>query len=184
MEAIILAGGSSSRMGRDKALLFDSVQRLQLMLMPLVDRVTVLCGVEERTSLFKGHVMPDPKPNMGLHQLIEWYRSICEDDVMLLPCDAYLLTESGVDLLLQSREQGGVIWQHNRMQSVFATIPQRWSAPVNTTSLTEYLASMPRIHVHDHDSNYFHFNSTEEIELHVQKIMLLQEKFHHSQSHR
>ena len=123
MEAIILAGGSSSRMGRDKALLFDSVQRLQLLLMPLVDRVTVLCGVEKRTSLFKGHVMPDPKPNMGLHQLIEWYRSICENDLMLLPCDAYLLTESGVDLLLQSREQGGVIWQHNRMQSGFGTIP-------------------------------------------------------------
>ena len=110
--------------------------------------------------------------------------SKCENDLMLLPCDAYLLTESGVDLLLQRREQGGVIWQHNRMQSVFATIPQRWSAPVNTTSLTEYLASMPRIHVHDHDSNFFHFNSTEEIELHVQKIRLLQEKFHHSQSHR
>ncbi len=68
VEAFILAGGASSRMGRDKALLeiggVPLLARTARLLEPLVAGVTVI-GPPERYTASGLHVVPDDWPGLG-----------------------------------------------------------------------------------------------------------------------
>ena len=60
--ALILAGGKSTRMGQDKALMAGGVERLMAAAQSSgVDQIITLCGSIERVALFKGKVWPIPR---------------------------------------------------------------------------------------------------------------------------
>ena len=86
---IILAGGRSSRMGEDKSLINSNVARLSNeMKKSGCTRVIVMCGTEERSSLFEEECIPDSAKTLAeslLHLLSE-----IKGRVQLAPCDAYL----------------------------------------------------------------------------------------------
>ena len=67
---LILAGGQSTRMGEDKTLLFDSVNKLAAMLKSHGCSVIVACGVEERTSLFHSECWLDPDDSTSLGEVV------------------------------------------------------------------------------------------------------------------
>ena len=105
--ALILAGGKSRRMGGDKALMFGSVARLQQLVREIgLSRCVVLCGDASRQALFTGEVMIDPPETNGLHQLLPRIRDEIGGCLLLLPCDAFLISKDALVALLSHRETG------------------------------------------------------------------------------
>ncbi len=86
---IILAGGKSSRMGRDKSLINSNVTRLANELrIAGCERVVVMCGSAERMALFDEECVIDSQETLAesLFDLISELNGI----IQLAPCDAYL----------------------------------------------------------------------------------------------
>ena len=64
--AVILAGGTSRRMGEDKAMMLGGVERLQACLdRTTVERTVVLCGSPDRRPLFQGGFGPTRPSEKG-----------------------------------------------------------------------------------------------------------------------
>ena len=69
--ALILAGGSSVRMGRDKAFLEGGVERITNELKKdNCKRIIVLCGTESRVELFSEECWPDPSSDMSVADIL------------------------------------------------------------------------------------------------------------------
>ncbi|MGB1436792.1 MAG: hypothetical protein ACPG7Q_01405, partial [Candidatus Poseidoniaceae archaeon] len=67
---LILAGGKSIRMGRDKALLYDFVNQLSQKLTSRGIRVIVACGSPNRANLFNSECWFDPADTLSLADVI------------------------------------------------------------------------------------------------------------------
>ena len=105
----ILAGGLSRRMGEDKATLYGGVTRLQRCFEAAgINTTVVMCGTAARKSLFEGEVWTDPPGANGLHEVIPWLLNRVNDDLVLMPCDAYLMSERALSHYLQRAKRGGV----------------------------------------------------------------------------
>ena len=86
---IILAGGLSSRMGEDKSLINSNVARLSNeMKKSGCTRIIVMCGTEERASLFEEECAPDSSKTLA-ESLLDLLSEI-KGRIQLAPCDAYL----------------------------------------------------------------------------------------------
>ena len=95
--ALIFAGGTSTRMGRDKAKMFGGVSRLyDECVAAKITEVITLCGSQERRSNFPGKVWTDPQECNNLIQVIQWAINRINDDIILIPCDAFNLTVNGI----------------------------------------------------------------------------------------
>ena len=69
----ILAGGKSTRMGQDKALIHDSVNTLSRKLEKKGCIVVVACGSNERANLFNSNCWPDPDGTESLADTIRLF---------------------------------------------------------------------------------------------------------------
>jgi molybdopterin-guanine dinucleotide biosynthesis protein A len=86
---IILAGGHSSRMGKDKSLINSNVARLSKEMKKAgCTRIIVMCGTEERSSLFGEECVPDSSKTLA--ESLLYLLSEIKGRVQLAPCDAYL----------------------------------------------------------------------------------------------
>lgn len=133
---IILAGGKSSRMGEDKALIYSNVKRLTSELKKAgCNRIVIMCGTEERMHLFDEECVADTADNLA--ESIVGLVSKIEGPIQLAPCDAYLAdadffnTIDGVPLddsgqrqpLLASIGSGDSLDLSKKISTVFANIP-------------------------------------------------------------
>ncbi|MEL0331643.1 MAG: NTP transferase domain-containing protein [Candidatus Poseidoniales archaeon] len=164
--AVILAGGTSRRMGEDKASMYGGVERLQACLLEAgVERSVVLCGREERKHLFEGEVLADPPHISGLHRIIAWVRERLESTVLLIPCDAFLLTSEAVSALMTSASNGGVpLDEQGRRQPLFAYLPATALLDENAENVSSMLDALPSVNLPQHASAFTNFNRPDDLE--------------------
>ena len=164
--AIILAGGASLRMEEDKASMFGGVERLQRCLQQAgLERTVVLCGKEERRGLFSGEVMVDPPGVEGLHGLISWILDAFDEGILLVPCDAFLLTVEAVQALLNNSPNGGVpLDEEQRRQPLFAHLPKGVSVHKRAQNVRELMRLLPSIDVRPFNAAFTNFNRPDDLQ--------------------
>ena len=166
---LIFAGGSSSRMGQDKSTMYGGVSRIrQECLKANISRIITLCGSEIRHSMFEGEVWPDPKECNSLMDLILWSISQIDDEVLLIPCDAFNLTVKGITELSKQQNCLPLDEQGNR-QPLLAKISDSAMLERNAISLNELFAKFPTYSNQDLASQFNNFNQNSDLKsLHSQ----------------
>ena len=160
---LIFAGGSGSRMGQDKSTMYGGVNRIrQECLKANVTRVITLCGSEIRCSNFEGEVWPDPKECNSLMDLILWSINQIDDEILLIPCDAFNLTVKGIVELLKQQNCLPHDEQGNR-QPLLAKISDASMLERNAVSLTELFAKFPTYSNQDLASQFNNFNQNSDL---------------------
>ena len=164
--AVILAGGVSRRMGQDKAEMFGGVDRLKQCLAEAgIERSVVLCGDEERASLFRGEVLADPPHLNGLHRIIPWVRSQLEASILLVPCDAFLLCPEAISAFLAAASGGGVpLDETGQRQPLFAYLPHKLVLDTSATSATSLVQGLPSVDVGPYRSAFSNFNQPSDLQ--------------------
>ena len=162
----ILAGGISRRMGRDKAMLYGGVDRLRACMESAgVTPTVVMCGTQARKQLFDGEVLVDPPGVSGLHELIPWMLKRFEDDLVLMPCDAYLMSEEALSHFLVLAQGGGVPMDMNgRRQPLFACIAKETVLPANSTSVRKLVEGLPSVDVAPYEEAFTNFNEPSDLQ--------------------
>ena len=164
--AIILAGGASQRMEEDKASMFGGVNRLQRCMQQAgLERTVVLCGKEERKGLFSGEVLVDPPGVQGLHELIFWLLDTFDEGILLVPCDAFLLTADAVQALLNNSPNGGVpLDEEQCRQPLFAHLPKGVSVHKDGQNVRELMQHLPSIDVRPFNAAFTNFNRPDDLQ--------------------
>ena len=133
---IIVAGGGSSRMGKDKSLINSNVKRLANEMRNYgCDNVIVMCGSADRSHLFDEKCISDSAETLAesLFDLI----SITDGRIQIAPCDAYL-----ADAELFSAIDGVPVDDSNVRQPLLANIDAD-SMLVRNVKLTEMFRKVP-----------------------------------------
>ena len=132
---IILAGGKSTRMGEDKALVNSNVKRLSAELKKAgCDRIVIMCGSEERVHLFEEECVLDSADSLA-ESILDVVSKI-DGVIQLTPCDAYLAdadffnTIDGVPVddtgqrqpLLANIGTGSILESSKKISEVFANV--------------------------------------------------------------
>lgn len=166
--AVLLAGGKSRRMGQDKSQMFGGIPRIRDILQEVgIQRSIVLCGSEERCSLFDGEVWPDPPQVHGLHELIQWVRLRVEASILFLPCDAFLLDADALRHFLERANQGGVPTDSSsQRQLLFAYLPRHLQLPEVVHCVEDLFAELPSIDLAEYAVAFTNFNSQDDVSAH------------------
>jgi molybdopterin-guanine dinucleotide biosynthesis protein A len=164
--AVILAGGASQRMGQEKASMYGGVNRIERCLADAgIQRCVVLCGDEGRTSMFEGEVFADPPHLRGLHQIIPWIRDELGASILLVPCDAFLLSSEAIKVFLAASPTGGVPTdEEGRRQPLFAHLPVDVELNNAATSVSTLLEGLPTVDVVQHRSAFSNFNRPSDLQ--------------------
>ncbi len=125
---LILAGGKSTRMGQDKALLYDSVNVLSEKLVERGCRVVIACGDQERSTLFNSECWFDPINSNSLSEVIRSFVEQHDEEIQLFPCDMYRLDDHAIDVLL-AQSPGVPVDVESNEQPTLARIPQKYELP-------------------------------------------------------
>ena len=162
----ILAGGLSRRMGEDKVALYGGVARLQRCFQAAgINTTVVMCGTAARKSLFEGEVWTDPPGATGLPEVLPWLLDRVNDDLVLMPCDGYLMSERALSHYLQRAKRGGVpMDESGRRQPLFAFIPKEAELPSTSASVSHLLDTLPSVDVAPHGEAFTNFNRPSDLQ--------------------
>ena len=159
---LILAGGKSTRMGEDKALLFDSVNTLTDILASRDCRVIVACGGEERAALFHAECWFDPDDSTSLGEVVRAFVQQHGEEIQLFPCDMYNLDKEAIEAIL-AQPPGVPIDMHGQDQYTLARIPQGCNLPFSK-SLHHLFSELDRNQMGSLGDRLENFNSSNQIE--------------------
>ena len=159
---LILAGGKSTRMGEDKALLFDSVNTLTDILTSRDHRVIVACGGEERSVLFHAECWFDPEDSTSLGEVVHAFVQQHDEEIQLFPCDMYNLDEEAIEAIL-AQPPGVPIDLNGQDQYTLARIPQGCNLP-SSKSLKHLFSKLDRNQMEWLGDRLENFNSPDQIE--------------------
>ena len=108
--------------------------------------------------------MVDPPNIDGLHRLIPWIRNKLQDDILLVPCDAFLLTGEAVQRFLEQAEHGGVpLDDDGTRQPLFAYLPQATRLDEAANSVTGLMEAIPSVEVKEHAACFTNFNTQNDL---------------------
>ena len=140
---LILAGGKSTRMKQDKSTMFGGVKRIRdECIKANIARIITLCGSNDRMQLFHGEVWPDPDNCHGIFPVIKWAINQLDDDVLLIPCDAFNISEIGITELI-SQENCVPADEFGNRQPLFARISNQTELVSTAASLTDLFERFP-----------------------------------------
>ena len=159
---LILAGGKSTRMGVDKALLFDSVNTLTDILTLRDCRVLVACGGEERATLFDAECWFDPDDSTSLGEVVRAFVQQHDEEIQLFPCDMYNLDDEAIEAIL-TQPPGVPIDMNGQDQYTLARIPQGCNLPTSK-SLKHLFSELDRNQMQSLGERLKNFNSPNQIE--------------------
>ena len=159
---LILAGGKSTRMGEDKALLYDSVNTLTDILASSGCRVIVACGGEERTALFHAECWFDPDDSTSLGEVVHAFVQQHDEEIQLFPCDMYKLDKEAIEVIL-TQPPGVPIDMYGQEQYTLARVPKRSILPTSK-SLKHLFSELDRNHMGALGDRLENFNSPNQIE--------------------
>lgn len=90
MKAVVLAGGKSSRMGQDKALILFNEKPLLLHIANILQEVNSKVYISGKKGAYNSFpypqiadVYPEKGPLGGIYSALEY----CKDDILVCPCD-------------------------------------------------------------------------------------------------
>lgn len=153
---LILAGGESIRMGRDKALLYDFVNQLSQELVSRGNRVIVACGSRNRSTLFNSECWFDPVDSNSLADVIRAFVQEHEEEIQLFPCDMYKLDDEAIDAIL-AQSPGVPVDHEGRDQFTLARIPKGCMFP-SSPSLKGLFSGLERNQMDFLDQRLENFN--------------------------
>ena len=159
---LILAGGKSTRMGVDKALLFDSVNTLTDILTSRDHRVIVACGGEERAVLFHAECWFDPEDSTSLGEVVHAFVQQYDEEIQLFPCDMYNLDKAAIEAIL-TQPPGVPVDMNGQEQYTLARIPQGCNLPTSK-SLKHLFSELSRNQMESLGARLENFNSPNQIE--------------------
>ena len=159
---LILAGGKSTRMGEDKALLFDSVNTLSDILTSRGHRVIVACGGEERVALFHAECWLDPDDTTSLGEVVHAFVQQHDEEIQIFPCDMYKLDKEAIEVIL-TQPPGVPIDMYGQEQYTLARVPQGCILPTSK-SLKHLFSELDRNHMGSLGDRLENFNSPNQIE--------------------
>ena len=159
---LILAGGKSTRMGEDKALLFDSVNTLTDILTFRDCRVIVACGGEERAALFHAECWFDPDDSSSLGEVLHAFVQQHDEEIQLFPCDMYNLDKEAIETILK-QPPGVPIDMNGQDQYTLARIPKGCNLPPSK-SLKHLFLELDRNQMGSLGNRLENFNSPNQIE--------------------
>ena len=155
---LIFAGGKSTRMGEDKSNMFGGVNRIRAECTKAnITRIITLCGSNDRMHLFHGEVWPDPENCQGIFPVIEWAIKQLDDDVLLIPCDAFNISEIGITKLI-SQENCVPADEFGNRQPLFARISNQTELVSTAASLTGLFERFPTYENKVISSEFNNFN--------------------------
>ena len=161
---IILAGGESTRMGEDKALMFDNTSRIQKMAEKIgVRDCIILCGEKGRERLFQGNVWADPISVNGILDTIIWISKQIKGRIQLIPCDCFQIQQSGLEYLLRMNDSLPVD-EYGLKQPLLANFyPENISLEGET--LNQIFSNLAIDNGFDEPGQFNNFNTQEEVDL-------------------
>lgn len=159
---LILAGGKSTRMGEDKALLFDSVNALTATLASRDCRVIVACGGKERAALFHAECWFDPDDSTTLGEVVHAFVQQHDEEIQLFPCDMYNLNNEAIEVIL-TQPPGVPVDMNGQDQYTLTRIPQGCDLPISK-SLKHLFSQLDRNQMGSLGDRLENFNSPNQIE--------------------
>ena len=159
---LILAGGKSTRMGQDKALLYDSTNILSKKLKALGCRVIIACGSRKRADHFESDCWFDPPHTNSLGEVIYAFVAEHDEEVQLFPCDMYRLDDGALATILVQSPGVPIDGEANE-QFTLTRIPAQSNLP-EAMSLSELFSGLGRNNLNSLGNRLENFNHPDQID--------------------
>jgi hypothetical protein len=127
-----------------------------------ITRIITLCGDKTRMEMFDGEVWPDPEFCNSLVELVVWSISQIDDDVILIPCDAFNLQSTGIDALIQ---QGNCVPvdQRQQRQPLMTRITNKSLINWNGETINQLFSGFSEFQNGDLSSQFTNFNQNSDL---------------------
>jgi molybdopterin-guanine dinucleotide biosynthesis protein A len=150
-------------MEQDKSTMFGGVDRIHAESVKAhVSRIITLCGSSDRLGDFTGEVWVDPIDCQGVLDVVRWAVNQLNDDVLLIPCDAFNISKTGIEELI-SHGNCVPIDEFGNRQPLFARISNPAEIEWDANSLSGLFAKFPDYENKAIRSEFNNFNQTSDL---------------------